>query len=501
MPASVWRSRPPRRPRTSVCCSTMPASRVCGIGSRSSPPATSCLEEARARHLPAGPLRARARCIRVRRGRGLGQRGPLRPGGRFARPVGDGQRLHGHTGPARRPSGGRSSRRAGSPARALIGRPGRSPDGGSRGARPDASTAFGQAESKPVTQSTVSSAVRPGRPRVEPFHVMRLLARAGELEALGPLHRPHGGRRAGLPDARPSWRPGNVPWPRAGPAIPRPAGCPRCAGHCRLLRRRYDREVAPPRPDHARAPRGASACLFGRCSIRGSGAHLRPVLSLLPPGAAAHGGRADRRPVGPDTDYQLTAAMAERLGARRAGGVVASPSNPTGSSIAPEVLSELYALLSGSRRGADRRRDLPGFDLRGPGSTALSLGSTNDLYVINSFSKYFGMTGWRLGWLVGPAGGGRGHGADGAESLHRRRYPAQHAARAAFDPETIEILESRRAAFRRRRDRLLPALRGLGFGIPVQPTGAFYLYARLPDGLEIDSMTFTTGCWRRPASP
>jgi aspartate/methionine/tyrosine aminotransferase len=69
---------------------------------------------------------------------------------------------------------------------------------------------------------------------------------------------------------------------------------------------------------------------------------------------------------------------------------------------------------------------------------------------------------------------------------------AQHAARAAFLPDTTAILESRRAIFRERRDRLLPALRTLGFEIPIEPTGAFYVYARLPDALPLDAMSLAT---------
>jgi aspartate/methionine/tyrosine aminotransferase len=97
--------------------------------------------------------------------------------------------------------------------------------------------------------------------------------------------------------------------------------------------------------------------------------------------------------------------------------------------------------------------------------------------VLNSFSKYFGMTGWRLGWLVAPDAA-----VGELEKLAQNLYisapsMAQHAALACFEPATIAILEERRAEFGRRRDFLLPALRELGFGIAVEPEGAFYLYA------------------------
>jgi aspartate/methionine/tyrosine aminotransferase len=107
--------------------------------------------------------------------------------------------------------------------------------------------------------------------------------------------------------------------------------------------------------------------------------------------------------------------------------------------------------------------------------TALAV--SDDIFVINSFSKYFGMTGWRLGWLVAPR-----ESVAGIDRLAQNLYlaaptPAQYAALSAFDPDNIAILETRRREFRARRDYLLPALCGLGFNIAGAPEGAFYLYA------------------------
>ena len=98
-------------------------------------------------------------------------------------------------------------------------------------------------------------------------------------------------------------------------------------------------------------------------------------------------------------------------------------------------------------------------------------------FVLNSFSKYFGMTGWRLGWLVAPP-----EAVGELEKLAQNLYisaptMSQYAALACFEPATLEILEARRAQFAKRRDYLLPALRELGFRIEVEPEGAFYLYA------------------------
>ena len=108
-------------------------------------------------------------------------------------------------------------------------------------------------------------------------------------------------------------------------------------------------------------------------------------------------------------------------------------------------------------------------------ASALALG--DDVFVVNSFSKYFNMTGWRLGWLIAPA--------DFIPMIDRLAQniflaastPAQHAALAAFAPSTLEILERRRALLEDRRNFLLEAVRELGFTLPLTPQGAFYLYA------------------------
>ncbi len=99
-----------------------------------------------------------------------------------------------------------------------------------------------------------------------------------------------------------------------------------------------------------------------------------------------------------------------------------------------------------------------------------------DVFVINSFSKYFQMTGWRLGWLLAPAWA-----MPDLERLAQNLFlaaptPAQYAALAAFTPATLDELEARKVELRDRRDYLLPSLRERGFIIPVQPQGAFYLY-------------------------
>ena len=155
--------------------------------------------------------------------------------------------------------------------------------------------------------------------------------------------------------------------------------------------------------------------------------------------------------------------------------MLASPSNPTGTLLEREAVQRLHATVQGLGGGLIVDEIYHGLTYGIQAQTALAVSS--DIFVINSFSKYFGMTGWRLGWLVAPQDC-----VPQIDKLAQNLYLAaptvsQHAALAAFDPGNLEILEQRRGAFRQRRDYLLPALRDVGFDIPVTPPGAFYLYA------------------------
>ena len=185
------------------------------------------------------------------------------------------------------------------------------------------------------------------------------------------------------------------------------------------------------------------------------------------------------------TNYQPTAEqLAESWTARTRGLLVASPANPTGTLIAPGAMATLAAAVA--TRGGTLLVDeiYHGLTYGVDATSALAL--DEEAFVINSFSKYFGMTGWRLGWLVAPQRYVRE-----IEKLAQNLYiapstVAQHAALAAFCPETTAILESRRHEFSLRRDILLPGLRSLGFEISAEPQGAFYVYANI-NGLADDS--------------
>ena len=175
--------------------------------------------------------------------------------------------------------------------------------------------------------------------------------------------------------------------------------------------------------------------------------------------------------------FQLNAdAVNEAWCDKTRGVLLASPSNPTGTSIAAAemgrivdvvrerggftIVDEIYLGLSHDARYAD---------------SALQHG--DDVISINSFSKYFSMTGWRLGWLVVPEAL-----VPAIEKLSQNLFIcpssiAQHAALACFEPESLAEYERRRLAFRARRDFLVPALNALGLTVPVEPDGAFYVWA------------------------
>jgi aspartate/methionine/tyrosine aminotransferase len=192
-------------------------------------------------------------------------------------------------------------------------------------------------------------------------------------------------------------------------------------------------------------------------------------------------------PVDAGTRFQPTPAQVDAAWtAQTRGLMVASPANPTGTLL---TLDEIVAL----QEAVSRRQGVlivdeiyQGLNYGVDACTALS--RLDDTFVVNSFSKYFGMTGWRLGWLVAPEAYVRD-----IEKLAQHFFispstPAQHAALAAFEPATIAILEERRHEFAERRNALLPALRDIGFRFPTEPQGAFYLYADI-SGIAQDSQS------------
>jgi aspartate/methionine/tyrosine aminotransferase len=180
--------------------------------------------------------------------------------------------------------------------------------------------------------------------------------------------------------------------------------------------------------------------------------------------------------VGPETRYQLTPELARRhWGEKTRMAMVASPSNPTGTLVTPQEIAGLAALARDERGTLLADEIYHGLTYGLDARTAAEAGE--DVFVVNSFSKYFQMTGWRLGWMIAPPDFVRRIEVRAQNLFISPSTVAQHAALACFAPETIAILEERRAELDERRRFLIPALRSLGFGIPVEPEGAFYVYA------------------------
>ncbi|MDX1697583.1 MAG: pyridoxal phosphate-dependent aminotransferase [Thiohalobacterales bacterium] len=313
---------------------------------------------------------------------------------------------------------------------------------------------------------------------IQPFHVMALLARARELEA--------GGRsivhmEIGEPDfvtPQPVIDAGMAALASGQthytPATGLPALRERIAA---FYRERYGTTV-----DAARivVTPGASAALQLVMSIL-----VNPGERVLmaDPGYPCNrnfvhllNGRPAGIPVGPDAGYQPTLQQIEEYWDEDTVALlVASPSNPTGTVLDNHTLRAYHDAVS--QRGGALVVDEIYHGLTYDMQVDTALGIADEIMVVNSFSKYFGMTGWRLGWVVVPD-----ECVAAIDKLAQNLFLAaptvsQHAALSAFDADNIAILEARREEFRRRRDFLLPALRELGFDIPVTPQGAFYLYA------------------------
>jgi aspartate/methionine/tyrosine aminotransferase len=177
-----------------------------------------------------------------------------------------------------------------------------------------------------------------------------------------------------------------------------------------------------------------------------------------------------------NTAYQLSAELVrQHWQAETRGVLIASPSNPTGTIIDKSELEKIVKFID-TKQGMLFSDEIYHGLVYEPGIASV-LQYSDQAFVINSFSKYFGMTGWRIGWLVVPE-----QFVAATEKLAQNIFistssHSQHAALAAFEPETLLELESRRLDFEKKRDFLHINLLRLGFKIPVKPVGAFYIYA------------------------
>ncbi len=197
-------------------------------------------------------------------------------------------------------------------------------------------------------------------------------------------------------------------------------------------------------------------------------------------------------PVTRDSNFQLTLKLVEanwQKGIRIV--LLASPANPTGTCVDPVELKKIIEFCRTHKAVVvvDEIYQNLVYDI--PPVTALNLG--NDVIVINSFSKYFCMTGYRIGWLVAPVAL-----MTALDNLSQNLFlaaptPSQYAALAAFKPETIDVLEQRKKIFAARRNFLLQALADIGLAVPVVPDGAFYVYVDVSKYTD-DSYVFSETC-------
>jgi len=325
---------------------------------------------------------------------------------------------------------------------------------------------------------------------IQPFHVMALLARAKELEAQGKdiVH-----MEIGEPDF-----PTPAPIVEAGiKAISKgdvhytPA-----TGMFELreaiadfYRVRYDVNVEASRVVVTPGASGALMLALGVIMQEGD------EVLLADPGYPCNrnfvrflSGKTSSIAVDASSGYQLTLEhLKHNWKKNTVAAIVASPSNPTGTLISQSELSAMARFVKEQGGYLIVDEIYHGLVYDGDYNTALAI--DNNIIVINSFSKYFNMTGWRLGWIVAPE-----KLVNDMDKLAQNIFlaaptPAQHAALAAFNDETIKVLESHKEEFKKRRDFLLPALKKLGFKIDVEPQGAFYIYANC-EKFSSDSFQF-----------
>lgn len=312
--------------------------------------------------------------------------------------------------------------------------------------------------------------------RIEPFHVMDILARTRAMEAQGRsiIH-----MEIGEPDfpTAPAIVQAGIAALQAGRTHYTPSlGLPELRA-----------AIAASYPAHARPDAGRVAVTPGA-----SGALHLIFAALINPGdhvlmadpgypcnrhfVSLFEGEPRAIPVDASTGYQLNADLVRRHWTGRTVAVLlASPSNPTGTIIAPDEMAKIARAVE--ERGGVLIVDEIYHGLVYGEEAVTALAHSQNLFVVNSFSKYYGMTGWRLGWLVAPASYILAIDKLAQNIFIAASTPAQYAALAAYDAGVQQELQKRRDIFRDRRDFLLPALRELGFEIPLVPQGAFYLYA------------------------
>jgi aspartate/methionine/tyrosine aminotransferase len=313
---------------------------------------------------------------------------------------------------------------------------------------------------------------------IEPFEVMDVLSRAHALEAAGRrvVH-----MEIGEPDFT-----APAPVVEAGVRALRdgltaytatlglPALREAIAGHYQT---RFSKKVSPER---IAVTAGASGGLLTTAALYVDAGDEVLVPDPGYPGyrhfVRAFEGIAKTLPVSAATNFQPTLEMVRAAwGAKTKGLLLGSPSNPTGTLIPESELAKISVFIA--ERGGVLLVDEIYQGLVYGTEPVTAAGLPGEVVLINSFSKYFCMTGWRLGWVVLPERAVRSFEKLAQHLFISAPSAAQHAALAAFSKESLEILEKRRHEFAMRRDFLLPALGRAGLAVPAEPHGAFYIYA------------------------
>lgn len=326
---------------------------------------------------------------------------------------------------------------------------------------------------------------------IEPFRVVEVLTRAKQLDAAGVdvVH-----MEAGEPDfatARPIIEAGRNALDAGATYYSQACGIPQLReALSRFYQTEYGIDIDPRRI--LVTPGGSGALLLIAALLLNPG----DGMLMADPGYPCNRhfmrlveGRGQLVPVTAAEHYQLTAAKAaQHWQPNTVGALVASPANPTGEILTRQELAELHAVVKARNGWLVVDEIYHGLTYGGIKAASI-LEITQDAFVINSFSKYFGMTGWRLGWMVAPEAA-----VPELEKLAQNLFismstMAQYAVLAAFEPSTRAILDERRDIFEQRRDFLLPELRRIGFDIPHTPAGALYLYANVEKFTQ-DSMGF-----------
>lgn len=331
-----------------------------------------------------------------------------------------------------------------------------------------------------TSEKTIDT-LAPRMASIQPFHVMALLGKARELEQQGRdiIH-----LEVGEPDFNTpqpiidagieALRQGNIHYtPSLGLMALRQAIAD-------FYQQRYSVDIPASRVVVTPGASGALLLIIGALIGRDD------AVMLADPGYPCNqnfvrfvDGTIQAIAVDESTAYQLTAEIIEQNWQNNTKVVmIASPANPTGTLVPEHEMKKIIQLVKAKQAYLIVDEIYQGLVYELESSCALSCtdSGNHSIIIINSFSKYFQMTGWRLGWTIVPE-----HLMQACDHLSQNLFlaaptTAQKAALAAFLPETIEILEQRRHIFQQRRDYLYPQLLDLGFKVPVKPQGAFYFY-------------------------